>query len=109
QMQSQAGVAALAVLAFPYVRDVQTLTIVSVSVRQPDGTVIATPAANVEDMSGAVTQTAPMYSDLREKHVVIKGLDVGDTLAYDIRWQMVKPRWPGQFWYDYTFPASVVS
>jgi len=44
-----------------------------------------------------------LYSDLREKHVAVKGLEPGDTLEYSVRWQLEKPLAPGQFWFAYQF------
>lgn len=108
QVQSAAGVQALAILAFPYTQGDESVTVLYVRVRQPDGTVVATPAENIRDMPADVSRVAPMYSDLMEKQAVVKGLDVGDTLEYDIRVNQLKPLVPGQFWFAYTFERKVV-
>jgi tetratricopeptide (TPR) repeat protein len=44
-----------------------------------------------------------MYSDLREKHLPVKGLEPGDRLEYFARLQLEKPLATGQFWYGYQF------
>jgi tetratricopeptide (TPR) repeat protein len=49
-----------------------------------------------------------MYSDLREKHVPVKGLEPGDTLEYYVRWQVEKPLAEGQFWIGYQFIKSAI-
>ncbi len=108
-VQSEAGVQALAVLSFAYTTSNQTLDIEYIRVRKPDGTVVITPAYNVQDMPADLTRVAPMYSDLHEKHVAVKGLGVGDELEYLMRYHTVKPEVPGQFWFEYSFPTKVIA
>ncbi len=68
-----------------------------------DGSVVPTPAENTQDMAAQITREAPFYSDLREKHIAVKGLSVGDVLEFQVRWHGTKPLIPGQFWYAYNF------
>ena len=103
RVQSQAGVQELAVLTFRYTSYNETVEVDYVRVRKPDGTVVVTPDSNVQDMSAEVTRSAPMYSDVHEKHVTVKALGVGDVLEYVVRYRTVKPQVPGQFWYEYNF------
>ncbi len=109
RIQSQAGIRALAVLTVAYTSANDTVEFDYVRVRKPDGSVIATPEYNIQDMPADVTRTAPMYSDIHEKHVTVKGLDVGDVLEYVVRYRTVKPQVPGQFWFEYTFPKDVIA
>jgi len=51
-----------------------------VRVVKPDGTIVTTRTANVQDVTADVTREAPMYSDYREKHAPVKGLGAGDVL-----------------------------
>ena len=81
-MQSQAGVQALGVLSFAYLSSNENVEFDYIRVRKPDGTVVNTPDYNVQDMPAEVTRAAPMYSDIHEKHVTVKGLGVGDVLEY---------------------------
>ena len=78
-------------------------TSITSSVRKPDGSVVKTPDYNVQDMPGDVTRSAPLYSDIHEKHIAVKGLAVGDVLEYLVRYRIVKPEIPGQFWYEHSF------
>ena len=108
-VQSEAGVRALAVLSFAYTTSNETVDVDYVRVRKPDGTVVTTPAYNIQDMPADVTRTAPMYSDIHEKHVAVRGLGIGDELEYQVRFHTVHPAVPGQFWFEYTFPKRVVA
>src|SRR5579862_493330 len=105
---ADAGVKAFAVLNFTYTSANETVDIDYVRVRKPDGTVVKTPDYNIQDMPGEVTRTAPLYSDIHEKHVAVKGLGVGDVLEYKVRFNLVKAEVPGQFWFDYNFTRDAV-
>lgn len=95
---ADAGVKAFAVLNFTYTSANQAVEIDYVRVRKPDGTIVKTPDYNIQDMPGEVTRRAPMYSDIHEKHVAVKGLGVGDVLEYQVQYRVVKPQVPGHFW-----------
>lgn len=109
QVEDAAGVKALAVVAFPYTASNESVTVDYVRVRQPDGTVVATPPENIRDLPADISREAPMYSDLMEKQIVVKGLDVGDTLEYSVRFSIVKPLIPGQFWFAHAFTRNLIS
>jgi tetratricopeptide (TPR) repeat protein len=100
---ADAGVKAFGVLSFAYTSSNEVVDIDYVRVRKPDGTVVQTPDYNIQDMPGEVTRTAPLYSDLHEKHVAVKGLRLGDVLEYLVRFRVVKPQVPGQFWFEHSF------
>ena len=91
KMLADAGVKAFAVLNFTYTSANEVVEFDYVRVRKPDGTVVKTPDYNIQDMPGEVTRTAPLYSDIHEKHVAVKGLNVGDVLEYLVRFRVVKP------------------
>jgi tetratricopeptide (TPR) repeat protein len=98
RVQSDAGVQRYSVLSLPYQEATETIEIVYVRVRKPDGTVIVTPAENILDMPSDITRQAPFYSDQHEKHVAVKGLSAGDVLETQTLWHVTKPLIPGQFW-----------
>jgi len=109
RMLAEAGVKAFAVLSFTYTSANEVVEIDYVRVRKPDGTLVKTPDYNIQDMPGDVTRTAPLYSDIHEKHVAVKGLGVGDVLEYSVRHRILKPQVVGQFWSEYSFTKSAIA
>jgi hypothetical protein len=105
---ADAGVKEMAVLAFTYTALNQQMDIGYVRVIKPDGTVVVTPDYNVQDLPADVTRAAPMYSDIHQKHVAVKGLGVGDTLEYQTTLRTLKPEVPGHFWFEYTFEKNLI-
>jgi len=104
RIQSGAGVQRFGVLTFPYESSTETVDIDYVRVRKRDSNTVLTPSDNVQDMPSEITRQAPFYSDLREKHVAVKGLGVGDVLEFQTHWRTTKPLAPGQFWFSFNFP-----
>ncbi len=105
---SEAGVKAFAVLGFTYTSANEVVDVDYVRVRKSDGTVVKTPDYNIQDMPAEVTRSAPLYSDIHEKHVAVKGLGVGDELEYLVRFRVVKPQVPGHFWYEHSFSKEAI-
>jgi len=105
---ADAGVKAMAVLTFTYAALNQQVEIDYVRVLKPNGTIIVTPSYNVQDLPADVTRAAPMYSDIHQKHVAVKGLGVGDILEYRTVLRTLKPEVPGQFWFQYAFEKEQV-
>ncbi len=108
RITSQAGVQRFGVLAFAYPKASDTLDIDYVRVRKPDGTVIPTSSDLIDDMPADITRAAPEYSDIREKHLAVKSLAVGDLLEYAYTEHVQKPLIPGQFWITYDFTRDAV-
>ncbi len=100
---TDAGVKDWGLLSFPYQSATQTVEVDYVRVHKPDGSTIVSPPDNIQDLDSEITRAAPFYSDMREKHVAVKGLGKGDTLEYAAHWQTTKPLVPGQFWIEYNF------
>ena len=75
-MLADVGVKEMAVLTFTYTSSNQQVDIGYVRVKKPDGTVVVTPDYNAQDMPADVTREAPMYSDIHQKHVAVKGLSL---------------------------------
>jgi tetratricopeptide (TPR) repeat protein len=103
KIQSPAGVQEFGLMRFPYASATATARVVYVRVIKPDKSVVVTPTDNVLDMPAPITQQAPFYSDLKVLQVVVKGLEVGDTLEFETQTQVNKPLDPGQFWTSYSF------
>lgn len=108
-IQSSAGVQRYGVLSFSYQSSTESVDIEYVRVLKPDGSMVLTPLDNMQDMAAEITRQAPFYSDLREKHVAVKGLSVGDVLEFQCRWHSTKPLAPGQFWFAYNFSHDVIT
>jgi hypothetical protein len=103
RIQSDAGVQQWGILSFPYENSTQAEGIDYVRVRKPDNTLVATPIDGVQDMPSEISRQAPLYSDLKEKHLAVKGLSVGDVLEFQSHTRTTKPLAPGQFWFSQTF------
>jgi tetratricopeptide (TPR) repeat protein len=103
RVQTDAGVKQWGLLSFPYQSANQTVEIDYVRVHRTDGSTLITPPDNVQDLDSEITRSAPFYSDLREKHVAVKGVGKGDIVEYRARWLTTKPLIPGQFWFQYNF------
>ncbi|HKS82726.1 MAG TPA: DUF3857 domain-containing protein [Candidatus Acidoferrales bacterium] len=103
KIQSQAAVKEFGSLSFPYASAVATLVVDYVRVTKPDGRMIKTPAENILEMPTEITREAPFYSDIKEKQVAVKGLEVGDLLEYQYHSVVNSPIDPGQFWFAYNF------
>src|SRR5579862_998542 len=109
RVQNGTGVQQWGMLEFPFESATQTVDIDYVRVLKADGTVVATPPDNIQDLDAEITRSAPFYSDLRVKHVAVKGLSTGDVLEVQAHWNTTKPLVAGQFWFDDAFNhASVV-
>ncbi|MGD0729825.1 MAG: DUF3857 and transglutaminase domain-containing protein [Terracidiphilus sp.] len=108
RLLADSGVKQMAVLTFTYTASNQQIDIGYVRVVKPDGTVVVTPDYNIQDMPADVTREAPMYSDIHQKHVAVKGLSVGDTLESQVTLRTIKPEIPGQFWFDYSFERNLI-
>ena len=103
RVKTDAGVQQWGLLAISFQSAVETADLSYVRVLKSDNTTVTTPPDNIQDLDAQVTRDAPFYSDLREKHVAVKGLAKGDVLEYQVRWRPTKPLIPGQFWFEYDF------
>ena len=110
RLQSEGAAQQFGVLSFSYASANETPIIQLVRVHKPDGTTVDTPATDAIDMPAAVTREAPLYSDLKEKHLPVRSLSAGDTLEYEARFTIDKAEAPGQFWgaYHFSLPGSVI-
>ena len=108
RVESEAGVEAFGELIFPYASANERINVDSVLVRKVGGGVVVATASNEQDLSAPVAQTAPMYSDLRQKVVTVPGLRPGDTLEYRVTWTIHTPLAPGHFWRNFEFIRNAV-
>ena len=81
RVQSQAGVQQWGLLRLGYSSDFEQPQIEYVRVHKSDGSVVETPAADIQDVTSDVSRIARMYTDYHEKHVAVKGLGVLATFS----------------------------
>ena len=103
KVQSEAGVQGFGQLIFPYSSGNERLEIENVSVHKPDGTVVTAAASDVQDLTAPISREAPIYTDLRQKHVTVPGLRPGDVLEYHVIWHLQTPLALNHFWFDHDF------
>jgi tetratricopeptide (TPR) repeat protein/transglutaminase-like putative cysteine protease len=106
RVQTDAGVKEWGLLKFPFQSSTQTVEIDYVRVHKADGSTLSTVPDNAQDLDSEITRSAPFYSDLREKHIAVKGLGPGDILEYQAHWRSTKPLIPGQFWLQFNFQSD---
>lgn len=107
RVQSQAGVKELGQLIFGYSSATEKLDVDYVRVRKPDGRVVETPASTAQDFAPEVLREAPTYSDYRERHISVAGLQAGDVLEYHTVTHVTTPLAPHEFWYEHSFEKDV--
>src|SRR5215468_9826495 len=103
KVQSDAGVEGFGQLVFPYSSANEKLDIEQVSVHKPDGSVVNAQASAVQDLTAPISREAPVYTDLRQKHVTVPGLRPGDSLEYRVVWRITTPLAPNHFWFEHEF------
>lgn len=110
RIQSDGAAQQFGVLSFAYASANETPVIKLARVLKPGGSTVDTPVSDAMDMPAAVTREAPLYSDLKEKHLPIRSLSRGDTLEYEVDTAINKAETPNQFWgtYHFTAPGTVV-
>ena len=108
-IQADAGLQQWGSIRFTYPAEHSTMEVIAVTVTKPDGSVVKTDTTNLQDLPAAITQQMPFYSDVHEKHAVVKGLSIGDRLTYEYTLRSTKPVVPGEFWFDYSFNDAVIT
>src|SRR5690349_1612367 len=103
KVQSDAGVERFGQLIFGYSSGNEKLEMDYVRVHKADGTVISAAATDVQDLTAPVAREAPIYTDLRQKHITVPGLRPGDTLEYHIVWTVHTPLAQNHFWAEHDF------
>ncbi len=109
RVQNDTGVQQWGLIEFPFQSANQTVDVDYVRVRKPDGSVVTTPPDNMQDLDAEITRAAPLYSDIRVKHIAVKGLSAGDLLEFQVHWNSTKPLVAGQFWFDYSFTREGIA
>jgi hypothetical protein len=110
RVQSDGAAQQFGVLAFQYASAYEMPSIKLIRVHKADGTTVDTSASDAVDMPTEVSREAPLYSDLKEKHLPVRSLARGDTLEYEVDTAINKAEAPGQFWgaMHFTPPGTIV-
>lgn len=110
RVQSDGAAQQFGVMSFPYASAYESPEIKLMRVHKPDGSTVDTPTSDAVDMPTQVSREAPLYSDLKEKHIPVRSLARGDVLEYEINTAITKAEAPGQFWgaHHFTPPGTIV-
>ena len=103
KVQSEVGVERLGQLIFPYSSANEKLDMDFVRVRKADGSVVNAAASDIQDLSAPIAREAPVYTDLRQKHITVPGLRPGDVLEYRMVWNVHTPLAQNHFWVEHSF------
>ena len=103
KLQSDAALEQFGQLVLPYTSANENLEIDYVRVKKPDGSIITASAGDVQDLTAPISREAPVYTDVRQKHITVPGLRPGDVLDYHAVWRVHTPMAPNNFWMDYSF------
>ncbi|HEY9138365.1 MAG TPA: DUF3857 domain-containing protein, partial [Terriglobus sp.] len=98
RVQSEGTARQFSVLSVSYASANETGAIDYVRVHKADGSTVETPTADAMEMPSEVTREAPVYSDIREKHLPVRSLSVGDRLEYQFRVTRTKAEAPNAWW-----------
>jgi tetratricopeptide (TPR) repeat protein len=108
RVQSDAGVQQYGQVIISYNSANEKVEFPYVRVRKPDGSQVTAGPDAVQDLSAPVEREAPVYTDLRQKHVTVPGLRPGDVLEYDILITTHTALAPGQFWMSHDFEQNAI-
>jgi tetratricopeptide (TPR) repeat protein len=110
RVQSEAGLQRFGQLVFAYSSANENFDVDFLRVRKADGSVINAGAGDIQDLSAPIAREAPVYTDLRQKHVTVRGLRPGDVLEYHVVWRLHTPLAQNNFWLeqDFSNPESVI-
>jgi tetratricopeptide (TPR) repeat protein len=111
RVQSEAGLERFGQLVFAYSSANENFDVDFIRVRKADGTVINAAASDIQDLSAPIAREAPVYTDLRQKHVTVRGLRPGDVLEYHVVWRVHTPLAQNNFWLeqDFSNPESLIT
>lgn len=109
RIQSAQAVQAFGQLVFTYSAASDKISVDFVRVHKLDGRVVTAGPEAVQDLSSPVERVAPMYTDIRQIHITVPDLNVGDTLEYQIHTATLHPLAPGQFFTAWSASKQVIT
>jgi tetratricopeptide (TPR) repeat protein len=109
RIQSPQALQAWGQLIFTYSAASDKISVDFVRVHKPDGHVVTAGPDAVQDLNSPVERIAPMYTDIRQIHVTVPDLNVGDSLEYQIHSTTIHPVVPGQFFVQWNASKQVIT
>ena len=109
RIQSPQAVQAWGQLIFTYTATNDKVNVTFVRVHKPDGHVTTADQNAIQDLSSPVERVAPVYTDIRQVHVTVPDLSVGDILEYQIQTKTVQPLVTGQFFTAWNASKQVIT
>ncbi|HEV2315788.1 MAG TPA: DUF3857 domain-containing protein [Candidatus Acidoferrales bacterium] len=105
-----AGIKQLHTLTFNYNSARETFALVHLRIEKPDGSVTESNAdaiaKMIDDQPAPAVKDAPNFKEIREVHVTVPPIAIGDTLSYEADTKIIKPSAPGEFWYSQNFLSN---
>jgi tetratricopeptide (TPR) repeat protein len=108
RVQNQTGVQQLGELIFPYNEANEKVELRHLRVEKKDGTIATATEKDEKDLTTPVARDAPVYTDLKEKHITVPALAPGVVVDYDVVTHIVKPLAPNEFWYKHRFAQQII-
>jgi tetratricopeptide (TPR) repeat protein len=108
RVQNQTGVQQLGELIFPYNDANEKVELRHLRVEKKDGTIATATEKDEKDLTTPVARDAPVYTDLKEKHITVPALAPGVVVDYDVVTRIVKPLAPNEFWYKHRFARQII-
>lgn len=109
RVQTPQAVQAFGQLVFTYSAASDKISADFVRVHKPDGHLVTAGPDAIQDLSSPVERVAPMYTDIRQMHVTVPDLNVGDILEYQIHSVTIHPLVPGQFFAQWNASKEVIT
>jgi Tfp pilus assembly protein PilF len=105
-----AGIKQLHTLTFDYNSRHETFALAYLRIEKPDGSVTEEKtdalAKMIDDQPAPAVKDAPSVKEIREVHVTLPPIAIGDTLSYGADTKILKPAAPGEFWYSQNFLSN---
>ncbi len=107
KVTDDAGIKELHTLTFSYNFARETFALAYLRIEKPDGSVTESNAdaiaKMIDDQPSPAVKDAANFKEIREVHVTVPPIAIGDTLSYEADTKIVKPAAQGAFWYSQNF------
>lgn len=108
KLQTDLGIRQWGQMAFLYTPASQELTVPLLEVRKADGSVIRPGNSAITDAAVQPEAAINMFQDLRQTHITVPSLSVGDSLAIRLVWKTHTPVAKDHFWFEHDFTRAAI-